>query len=73
MSQMDRMISAMEFPSGCMNVGRRVRKVRRPEPTGAADLDLDALISSGALEDHRRRSLRRTLTDLLTWLRAPNF
>lgn len=71
MSRMDRVISEMEFPSGCMSVCRRVRKVRRPIPTGAADLDLDALISSGAMEAHRRRSLRQVLTDLLTWLRAP--
>jgi hypothetical protein len=31
----------------------------------------EALIASGAMEAHRRRSLRQVLTDLLTWLRAP--
>ena len=55
-------------PSGTSSV-RRIK--RRPEPTGAADIDLDALIASGAMEAHRRRSLRQVLTDLLTWLRAP--
>ncbi len=56
-------------PSGTRQL-RRLRR-RRPEPTGAAELDLDALIASGAMEAHRRRSLRQVLTDLLTWLRAP--
>ena len=59
---------ALANPSGTRHV-RRLR--RRPEPTGAAELDLDALIASGAMEAHRRRSLRQVLTDLLTWLRAP--
>jgi len=56
-------------PSGTRHV-RRLR--RRPEPTGAAELDLDALLASGAMEHTPRRSLRQTLTALLTWLRAPD-
>lgn len=60
---------ALRDPSGTRQL-RRLR--RRPEPTGAAELDLDALLASGALEAHQRRSLRQMLTDLLTWLRAPD-
>lgn len=59
-------------PSGCMHVQSKRRKVRRPAPTGAAELDLDALLASGAMEHTPRRSLRQVLTDLLTWLRAPD-
>ena len=52
---------------------RQLRRLRRrPEPTGAAELDLDALLASGAMEHTPRRSLRHTLTALLTWLRAPD-
>ena len=59
---------ALRDPSGTRQL-RRLR--RRPEPTGASDLDLDALLASGAMEHPPRRSLRQTLTDLLTWLRSP--
>ena len=54
-------------PSGTRHV-RRLR--RRPEPTGAADLDLDALLASGAMEPHQRRSVRQVLADLVTWMRS---
>lgn len=60
---------ALSNPSGTRQL-RRLR--RRPEPTGSADLDLDALLASGAMEAHQRRSLQQVLTDLLTWLRAPD-
>ena len=60
---------ALSDPSGTRQL-RRLR--RRPEPTGAAELDLDALLASGAMEHTPRRSLRQTLTALLTWLRAPD-
>lgn len=60
---------ALRDPSGTPHL-RRMR--RRPEPTGAYDLDLDALLASGAMEHTPRRSLRQTLTALLTWLRAPD-
>ena len=56
-------------PSGTRQL-RRLR--RRPEPTGAADLDLDALLASGAMELHQRRSVRQVLADLVTWLRSPD-
>lgn len=60
-------------PSGCLHVQSKRRKVRRPAPTGAAELDLDALLASGAMEPHhQRRSPRQMLADLLTWLRAPD-
>ena len=59
---------ALANPSGTRHV-RRLR--RRPEPTGAAELDLDALIASGAMEHTPRRSMRQVLVDLITWLRAP--
>ena len=60
---------ALSDPSGTRHV-RRLR--RRPEPTGAAELDLDALLASGAMEHTQRRGLRQVLTDLLTWLRSPD-
>ena len=60
---------ALRDPSGTLHL-RWMR--RRPEPTGAADLDLDALLASGAMEHTQRRRLRQTLTDLLTWMRAPD-
>ena len=55
-------------PSGTSSV-RRIK--RRPEPTGAVELDLDALLASGAMEHTQRRSMRQALVDLITWLRAP--
>lgn len=60
---------ALDNPSGTRHV-RRLR--RRPEPTGAVDLDLDALLASGAMEPHKRRSVRQVLADLVTWLRSPD-
>jgi len=66
---MSAVFPGLRDPSGTRQL-RRLR--RRPEPTGAADLDLDALIASGAMEPHQRRSVRQVLADLVTWLRSPD-
>ena len=58
---------ALSDPSGTRQL-RRLR--RRPEPTGAVELDLDALLASGAMEPHKPRSVRQVLADLVTWLRS---
>lgn len=66
---MSTVFPGLRDPSGTRQL-RRLR--RRPEPTGAVELDLDALLASGAMEHTPRRSLQQVLTDLLTWLRAPD-
>ena len=42
---------------------------RIPQPTGACDLDLEALFASGAMDRERRPGL---LALLWAWLMSPN-